>query len=141
MNWTVCFLSVVGVLAGCQPEFVSVDIRYQSGEDKTLYRPLTITDRETVNQLASYFPGVGTDWWSLRAGGWVAVADMTFRRDDGRIVKVSSDCESWSEDSGDRSVKAGLKEFLDRLYKEHAVAMPAAATTAPAEPDPPGHER
>jgi hypothetical protein len=83
----------------------------------------TITDRDTVAKLASFFPRVGQGKESGIAGGWTAGYWVKFDRADGGgtvNVTVNHKATTWSEGKGDWDAQPGLQEFLDKLFAESA---------------------
>jgi hypothetical protein len=80
----------------------------------------TITDREEVAKLAAFFPGMGQGKESSIAGGWKAGYTVRFERDKGDPLTIRTDdqCLMWSEGQGDWKPKAGLKAFMDDLFKK-----------------------
>jgi hypothetical protein len=77
----------------------------------------TITAREELDRLASFFPGVGEGKHSGIAGGWKAGYWVKFERADGKSVQLTVNHQgtTWSEGQGDWDAPPGLKEHLDRL--------------------------
>ena len=77
----------------------------------------TVTDREAIATLASFFPGIGQGKESPAAGAWRAGYWVKFERADGRSVTVTvdGDAREWSEGHGDWRAGPGLKEYLDGL--------------------------
>jgi hypothetical protein len=90
-----------------------------SGRGKT--ERVTVSDRDEVARLASFFPGVGRGSKSGIAGGWKAGYSIVFDRADGGgtvNVTVNPEATTWSEVHGDWDAKPGLKEYLDKLFED-----------------------
>jgi hypothetical protein len=80
----------------------------------------TVTDPKQTQEIAQFFPGVGTGWRSDRAAGWVRYLEFVFTKKDGGKVKVLCDFTSWSEGRGDRPLAPGFEKYLWKLFKDEA---------------------
>jgi hypothetical protein len=80
----------------------------------------TVTDRDAVAKLASFFSGVGEGKQSSIAGGWKGGYWVKFERADGKSVNVTVNDRgsTWSEGHGDWQAMPGLKEYLDQLLAD-----------------------
>jgi hypothetical protein len=80
----------------------------------------TISTREEVAKLVSFFPGMGQGKESGIAGGWRPGYWVKLTRSDGGSVNVTvnDDASVWSEGHGDWKAQPGLKGYLDRLLAE-----------------------
>lgn len=83
-------------------------------------RPLTRhLDQRSANELAAFFPGVGTNMRSNWAGGWMDRVGIVFHRNNGSVeVNVSSDFQYWTEGNahGDFQICGDLRDYIDRLF-------------------------
>jgi hypothetical protein len=80
----------------------------------------TVTDPQVTQEIAKFFPGVGTGWRSDRAAGWVRYLEIVFTRKDGTKVKLLCDFTSWSEGRGDRPIGPGFEKYLWKLFQDEA---------------------
>ena len=119
----VCMV-VLGEVMGCQqsaPEFVgaSVDvIDLYPGRMRPAH--VEVTDASEVNRLASFFPGLGEDRKSGKAGNWMAQVRIEFLTKGGKslIVLVDPDFECWNEGGhGDWNLSSEFKPYLLKLLE------------------------
>jgi len=86
---------------------------------------ITLTDKNEVDKLASFFPHVGEGRKSSMAAGWIAAVTIQFTSSDGRTATVHSDPngELWSEGRGDWPMdpefKKHIKTLLEKAKAEH----------------------
>lgn len=113
------------------PNFVSAKITcYYSvdppGDGMHPERSTTlITDAETVQRLAAFFPHAGQGKTTWIGTGWESFAKILFVRPNGDTVKVavSYDLKDWAEKGGDWSIKDPKKFrtfFLELVKKSDA---------------------
>ncbi len=109
---------------GCKPELESPECPVISAtvERSVVTRPLpkiTIDDPVQLNKLLSFFPNIMSETWNPVAGAWKAKYYIFFKTKNGTEIKVATsyDDEDWSSRKGDKSLKPGLSEFLDPLFK------------------------
>lgn len=137
------FISMACTLAlmGCAPQldrdqsdrvvgatdFDSAEVTLWVGIGVEPREPLTRDlDQRSANDLAAYFPGVGTNRRSNWADGRMNRVEIVFHRNNGSVeVDVSGDYQCWSEGNGhgDFEVRGNLREYLGRLFNvpnEHA---------------------
>ncbi len=105
------------------PRFDKIEVERLSprgGRDKAI----VVTDRETLAQIAGFFPGVGQGKKSDIAGGWRPGYRLKFVPAEGApiLVSVDPDGKVWSEGhgNGDWQAKTGLKKYLDDLLARNA---------------------
>lgn len=118
------FLAILMFVFGCEgcsketPKFEKAQVERLLPQDAKA--TTTITDGDTVAQLASYFPGLAQGKESSIAGGWKAGYIVTFKPVQGNPVKVHVHPEgkTWSEGKGDWKAKPGLKEYLDKSLEK-----------------------
>jgi hypothetical protein len=76
-----------------------------------------------LTKLMAFFPEMGRNRKSPIAGGWKAEYTVRFQGDRGKpfvTVRTNDECSLWSEGQGDWQAKAGLKDYMDELFKRPA---------------------
>ena len=81
---------------------------------------IVITDREQLTTLLSFFGDIQNEKESNFFGGWEAKFYITFKMEDGSLIKVATayDDKDWSSGKGDKSLKPGLSRFVEPLFKK-----------------------
>ena len=127
---------------GCKPELESPECPVISATvervDVTPPRPkITIDDPAQLTNLLSFFGDIMNETETDLASLWEAKYYIFFKTKNGTDIKVATsyDDEDWSSGKGDKSLKPGLSEFLDPLFKAGAPAaeketIPVVDTTS-----------
>lgn len=106
-------------------------------------RTRTVAEPETVDRLASHFPGMGEGRESDIGGGWIRFAEIRFVRPDGGAddLSISLGLGAWAEGDGERPVaRAGefRRLFMDLMRDKRSTGDDAGAAedgdASPASP-------
>lgn len=77
-----------------------------------------VIDPKAVEELAAFFPGLGTGKKSRMAGAWMANLQIEFYDADGTRHVVITDYNDWREGaSGDFQANSGLREYIRRMFE------------------------
>jgi hypothetical protein len=80
---------------------------------------LVINDPNELVALESYFSQAGTGERGPQSGGWSPAITIQFRPKLGRVIRVTSNYEVWSEGMGDWPVRTSLRNYIEQLFAQH----------------------
>ncbi|GEM_PF-3192732 len=111
----------LGCGGGVQAKAAKISLRLdEQSRYTTNARIIEITDASEVVRLTSFFPGLGKGRWSPVevATLWQAYVIIEFEMEDGRMLKIYSNFEKWTDGKGsDISVRPGLRDHVFSLFE------------------------
>jgi hypothetical protein len=109
-------------VANDPPKFTKAEVRLiLDGSGTVVNKTVTLTKAAQVEQLAKFFPEVGTGRKSNTAGSWKARVIVQFTDEKGGVHKVATNYEFWnSTGQGDWKVEQPekLEQFVEEITKE-----------------------
>jgi len=88
------------------------------GVPPSLGMKMTLTDKNEVDKLASFFPHVGQGRKSSIAAAWLASVSIQFTSSDGKTAHVNSNYEFWSEGDGDWPADPEFAKYMETLLEK-----------------------
>jgi hypothetical protein len=105
--------------AGCAPRpqaFTRAEVRQLRVASNAPPIATKVVEGAQLDQLVSYFPGVGTGRRSELFGSWMPTYEICFFRADSTRACISTNGQFWNEESGDWRVDPAFIGFARDLF-------------------------